>query len=74
MVTSAHCKKNGHEEHHCYKKEIDKIKNLLKKNQIGLPSRMTISFSSSHSYNDRGKDHMGKGQALLATSSRDSRR
>ena len=41
--TCAYCKKNGHEEHHCYKKEIDELKNLLKKNQISPPSRMTSS-------------------------------
>lgn len=33
MLTCAYCKKNGHEEHHCYK-EIDELKNLLKKNQM----------------------------------------
>ena len=60
FLTCAYCKKNGHEEHHCYK-EIDELKNLLKTNQIGLPSRITISFSSLHSYFNKGKDHMGKG-------------
>ena len=71
MLTCAYCKKNGHEEHHCYKKEIDELKNLLKKNQISLPSRMTTSPSSSHSNFDNGNDHMGKGQGLVATTSQD---
>ena len=35
---------------------------------------MTTSSSSSHSNFDKGKDHMGKGQALVVTSSQDSGR
>ena len=66
--------KNGHEEHHCYRKEIDELKNLLKNNKISLHSRMTTSPSSSNLNFDKGKDHMGKGQALVATSSQDSGR
>ena len=48
FLTCAYCKKNGHEEQHCYKKETNELKDLLKKNQIILPSRMTTSPCSSH--------------------------
>ena len=61
FLTCAYCQKNGHEEHHCYKKEIDELKNLLKKNQISVPSRM----ANSHSDFDKGNDHIGKGQDFL---------
>ena len=45
----AYCKKDGHEEHYCYKKDIDELKNLLKKNHIDFPSRMSESSSPSTS-------------------------
>ena len=65
FLICAYCKKNGHEEHNCYKKEVDEIKNLFKKNQIGLSSRMTTPYPSSFSYYNKEKDHMGKVQALV---------
>ena len=56
FLTCAYCKKNGHEEHHRYKKEIDELKKLLQKNKISILSRM----NSSHLDFDKGNNHMGK--------------
>ena len=53
---------------------MDELKNLLKKYQISLPSRMITSSSSSQSYFVKRKDHKDKGQALVAISSYDSGR
>lgn len=74
-IFCGYCKKLGHDEHHCYKKDIDELKNILEKNKINLPSRMSTLASSK----DKGKDHSfgtykGKGKALCATTSHDSGR
>jgi hypothetical protein len=45
----AYCKKTGHAEHHCYKKEIDELKHLLKKHHIGSASPSSPPPSSSSS-------------------------
>lgn len=77
--TCAYCKRTGHEEHFCYKKDIDELKHLLKKNNIDLPSRMSESTSSNSKYlgSTKRKGHAGltfestkgKGKAICASTS-----
>jgi hypothetical protein len=58
--TCSYCKKVGHEEHSCHKKQIDELKHLLKKNNINFPSSQQSSTPFS-------KSSKGKATALVAT-------
>lgn len=73
-----YCKKSRHDKHHCYKNDINELKNLLEKNKINLPCRMSTLASSSKD-KDKAKDHSfgtdkGKGKSLCATTIHDSGR
>lgn len=68
--TCAYCKKFGHDEHPCYLKQIDELKNLLTKNKINLP--LTMSKDSTSSSNSKSEKQ--KGKALVAMADSESRR
>ena len=55
----AYCKKLGHDEHHCYLKQIDEFKHLLKKN--------SVKFLDA--YKEKDSTSKKKGKSCLATPS-----
>ena len=64
--TCAYCKRIGHDEHRCHVKQIDELKNILKKNNINLPAAYQEKDSSPSS------SSKGKGTTLMATTSSSS--
>lgn len=68
--TCAYCKKSGHDEHQCYLKQIDELKNLLAKNKIDLTSTILKDSPSS----SKPKLEKQKGKSLVAIADSESRR
>ena len=71
-VKCAYCKKNGHDEHKCMKKQIDHLSHLLEKNNIGVPDSIKQSSSSQDSSKGKDTKDKGKGKALVAVASSSS--
>ena len=68
-VKCSYCKRPGHDEHKCLKKQIDHLSHLLEKNNIKVPDSIkqsSLEGSSKDTEKNKGK---GKGKALVAVAS-----
>ncbi|KAH9310615.1 hypothetical protein KI387_025650, partial [Taxus chinensis] len=63
----SYCKNTGHDEKHCFRKEIDHLTHLLEKNKISVPESIKQNDQKEESSNAKEtKNEKKKGKALVA--------
>ncbi|KAH9316607.1 hypothetical protein KI387_025234 [Taxus chinensis] len=65
----SYCKNSGHDEHHCFWKQIDHLTHLLEKNKISVPESVKQNAQKGESSKAKeSKNEKKKGKALVARS------